>query len=278
MIKIGRIQKLKICKEDKSGYYLLCKENEEVFMPGSLTSEDYEIGTDVNVFVWVDKDGSELATPNLPKYEVGDFALLEVTNSGPNGLFLDLEIPKDIIVPKKMTLSQYEKGDLCLVMLMLDEDDRIYGTTKLDQHFKSALNDFKKREIINFIPYKKTPLGFKILIENQYGGMIYKNEIFENVTLGKKYQGSVKSIRDDGLIDAFIKKVGKDGVEDDMSKIRTLLVKNNGSLPLTDKSSPEEIKEALQMSKKAFKKAVGTLYKNREITLNGNSIEIKKRP
>jgi uncharacterized protein len=277
MIEIGKIQKLRVSEEDKSGYYLLNDENQEIFMPGSLTTKEYEVGTEIDVFVWVDKDGNELATPKLPKYEVGDLALLEVSDIGPNGIFLDMGIPKDLIVPKRFQQGSYNKGELSLVKILLDGDNRIYGTSKLDKHFSDASKSLKKKQVVDMIPYRKTQLGYKVLIDSKFGGLIYQNEIFEHVEIGKIYKGSIKSIREDGLVDALLKKVGKEGVADDVEKIKKYLQNNAGIISLTDKSSPEEIKIKLNMSKKAFKKAVGILYKARIIVLNDTSIELTLR-
>lgn len=274
MIEIGKKQFLKVSEEDQSGYYLLCSDNREVFMPGSLGKKNYEAGEMIEVFVWMDKDGNELATPNLPKYEVDDLALLTVTHVGANGLFLDLGIPKDLIVPKRFQKGTYEKDDLCLVKILIDEDGRLYGSCKLSDYFGEEPSGLKSRQIVEIIPFKKTPLGYKVLINSEREGMIYHNEIFEQVKLGETYQGSIKFMRKDGLIDVLLKKIGKEAVDDDIEKIKKALNNNAGQLSLTDKSSPEEIKKKLNISKKAFKKAVGAMYKQRIISLHDTHIEL----
>ena len=274
MIEIGKKQFLKVSEEDQSGYYLLCSDNREVFMPGSLGKKNYETGEMIEVFVWMDKDGNELATPNLPKYEVNDLALLKVTHVSSNGLFLDLGIPKDLIVPKRFQKGTYEKDDFCLVKILIDEDGRLYGSCKLSEYFGEHPSGLKSRQNVDIIPFKKTPLGYKVLINSEREGMIYHNEIFEQVKLGETYQGSIKFMRKDGLIDVLLKKIGKEAVDDDIEKIKKALNDNAGQLSLTDKSSPEEIKKKLNISKKAFKKAVGAMYKQRIITLHDTHIEL----
>lgn len=170
--------------------------------------------------------------------------------------------------------GRYEKGDLCLVKILVDEDARLYGNADLGEYFKETIVTLSPRQLVEVIPYKKTPLGYKVLIDGEFSGMIYHNEIFDTVTAGESYQGTVKTVREDGLVDVLLKKIGKEAIDDDVEKIKLALQKSGGRLSLTDKSSPEEIKSALGISKKAFKKAAGSLYRQKIISLNEDNIAL----
>ena len=276
MIRIGKNQTLEVIAEDESGYYLVCEEKDEVFMPGSLTKKrKIKVGDKLEVFIYLDKEGNGLATPNLPKAEVGDFACLEVKAVTPHGAFLNIGLPKDLLVPRKLQQYEMKVGEVHLVkILMEDESMRLYGTSKITPHVETKEISLTRNQGVSLIPYHKTPLGYKVLIEKKYLGMIYHNEIFVDVVRGREYQGSVKGIQESGSIDALIQEVGLKGVQNNGDKILEALKSANGRLDLWDKSSPEEIENKLKMSKGAFKKAVGTLYKAKKITLGTGFIEL----
>lgn len=275
MIQVGKNQILEVIDEDKSGYYLACDEKQEVFLPGTLVKEKIKIGDKIKVFIYVDKGGSALATALLPKAEVGDFACLEVKSITPHGAFLDMGLPKDILVPRKLQQYEMKVGEIHLIKILLeDESMRLYGTSKINSFVETKSIPFKKNEGVNLIPYHKTPLGYKILIENKYLGMIYHTEIFSSVVLGKEYKGSIKNIQESGKIDALIQESGLKGIQTSNEKILQALNSEEGCLDLWDKSSPEEIEKKLQMSKSSFKKAVGNLYKSKQIILGKGYIEL----
>ena len=275
MIEVGKNQILEVMDEDKSGYYLVCDENKEVFLPGSLVKENIQIGDKVKVFIYFDKDGNGLATAILPKAEVDDFACLKVKSVTPHGAFLDLGLPKDILVPRKLQQFDMQVGQIHLIKILLEEGSmRLYGTSKINSYVETKSIPFRQNDGINLIPYHKTPLGYKILIENKYLGMIYHTEIFSPVVLGKEYRGCVKNIQEGGKIDALLQESGIKGIQTNSEKILEALRAEGGRLDLWDKSSPEDIEKRLHMSKSSFKKTIGTLYKNRQITLGQGFIEL----
>jgi predicted RNA-binding protein (virulence factor B family) len=275
LISIGKKQIFKVDHEDKSGYYLRSAVGGEVFMPGTLSLGTHQIGDELEVFVYLDGEGNALATANLPDYEVGDFACLKVMSVTPHGAFLDMGIPKDILVPRKLQKYEMKKGEIHLVMILLEEGtNRIFGTSKIEPYVLKSSVPFRSKQSVSIIPYHKTPLGYKVLIEKSYLGMVYHNEIYTNVEIGRAYQGSVKMVRDDGSIDAFLQEVGSQAEDAECSRILEALTKAKGRIEITDKSPAEEVEKKLSMSKNAFKRAVGILYKEKKIRLGATFIEL----
>lgn len=179
MITIGKKQVLTVANEDQSGYYLHCSDNREVFLPGTLSGGDINIGDKVEVFVYLDGEGNELATAKVPTVEVGDFACLKVMSVTPHGAFLDMGIPKDLLVPRKLQKYEMKVGEVHLVMILLEEGtNRIYGTSKIAPYVSTESIPLKRAQPAKIIPYHRTPLGYKILVNHKYLGMVYHNEIY----------------------------------------------------------------------------------------------------
>lgn len=279
MIIVGKRQSLKLVAENKSGYILQDEEGHEVFMPGSLGIKGLELDANVDVFVFVDSKKDVIATLNMPYAKIGELAVLKVKSVTAQGAFLDLGLPKDLFVPKNLQNYQMKENEMHLVRVM--QDDRtlqLYGDAKIRARFDQEEVDLKKSQEIEIVPYYRTDLGFKILIEQRFLGMIYHGEIFSEIQIGTKYQATVKSIRDDGMVDAVMGKRGLEGIEDHSLMILKALRKANGRLELSDQSKPEEIRRHLGMSKKAFKKAIGNLYKSRKIRLGEDYFELISSP
>jgi predicted RNA-binding protein (virulence factor B family) len=214
-----------------------------------------------------------VATTRKPLVEVGKFACLRVKDMSPHGAYLDMGLPKDLLVPGKFQKYPMEVGQVHLVYVLKDEKTgQIYGTQKFAAFLDTKPRDLKPLQEVSMVPYHRTPLGFKVLIENQYLGMVYHNEIFHPVTIGEEYRGCVKKVKDDGQVDGLLKKVGMASILDANKLVLDALDKNGGLLPLGDRSSPEEIKAQLGMSKKSFKNAIGNLYRQKLIQLQDKAI------
>ncbi len=273
MIRNGKTQKLLVDGEDKSGYYLLCDEGDEVFMPGALTALDLKLGQMVNAFVFIDSASNQIATTDFPFAEAGDLACLRVTHKSKSGAFLDIGLPKDLLVPCKLQKYEMHIDGHHLVKVLLDDQGRMFGTEKIGPYLESP--DFLERlQIVKVLPYHRTPLGFKVLIEGRCGGMIFHNEIFTQIDLGQTYEASVKTIRSDGQVDLVLGKVGAAAAASNSETLLEAIKQNGGRLELTDKSPPDEINRILGMSKKSFKNAVGALYKQRLICLEDTYIAL----
>lgn len=275
MIIVGKKQVLSVANEDQSGYYLHCADDREVFLPGTLSGGNIKIGDQVEVFVYLDGEGNELATAKLPSVEVGDFACLKVMSVTPHGAFLDMGIPKDLLVPRKLQKYEMKVGEIHLVKILLEEStNRIYGTSKIGDYVTTSAIPLRRAQAAKVIPYHRTPLGYKILVDNKYLGMVYHNEIYIDVTIGQEYSGTVKSVRADGQVDALLQEVGRKHVDANSDKILRKLKEAGGRLNLSDKTDPIEIDNTLGMSKKTFKKAIGMLFKQRKINLEATYIEL----
>lgn len=277
MIAVGKNQRLTVDAEDPSGFYLVCEDNREAFLPGTLAPKGLKVGDEVEVFIFIDKTGEEVATSHLPHAVVGDFACLKVKDVSSQGAYLDIGLPKDLLVPISLQKYPMNPGEIHLVKVLQEEDSgRLYGTAKIGAYIESKNIELKKNQPIRMIPYYKTPLGYKVLIEGKYLGMVYHNEIFSPCLIGQEYEGTVKAIRPDGQIDALLQKIGLESVEENCNVILKALERSGGKLDLWDKSSPDAIKKELSMSKVAFKKAIGALYKKKLIHLMKGAIALSR--
>ena len=275
MVEINKAQVLRVESEDRSGYYLFCKEGEEAFLPGTLAPKGLKPGDDIEVFVFVGSNGDVIATSQLPKVSVGEFACLRVTDTAHQGAYLDMGLPKELLVPNKLQKYEMNVGETHLVMVLEDEESqRLYGTTKISPYVETEIITLQHRQGVKIIPYHRTPLGFKVLVDKKYLGMIYHNEIFEKIEMGKEYEATVKDIRDDGHVDVLVGKTGFAGRKDSVAKLVEALENAGGALPLHDRSPPERIKTELGMSKKAFKAAIGMLLKQQKLRLGDGCIEL----
>lgn len=262
MIKIGKIQTLVVSEENSSGYTLINGQNDSVFLPGSVAPTDLKIGTELKVFIYTDNQGSLLATPELPSAEVDTFAYLKVKAATEFGYFFDWGISKDLLMPGNQKKEDIYIGSSYFVRICLEpETNRIFATQKFGKLLEINRIELYEKQRIEIIPYQQTPLGFKVIIENKYAGMIYHNEIFSEVILGKKTIGYVKKIRTDKQIDVSLTPLGMAAVRENTDFLMDALKQSNGFLPITTYSSPEEIYQMFGISKLAFKKAFTALFK-----------------
>jgi predicted RNA-binding protein (virulence factor B family) len=249
----------------------------EILMPTKWVPQGTRIGDRLNAFVFRDSDDRLIATTVEPYATAETFAFLEVKQVNDIGAFLDWGMDKDLLVPFREQAYRMEAGKSYVVFVYVDEmTDRLTASAKLKKFFVNEPDTIQEGDIVDLLIYSETPLGFNAVINNLYSGLLYKNEIFENIRIGDKLKGYVKRIREDNKIDLSLQKSGFELVDDVKWRILNLLKQNNGFLPLHDGSSPEEIKSKLQISKKAFKKAVGALYKERLVKLTEKGVELVK--
>ncbi len=275
MIKIGKWNNLQITKELTFGIYLDGEESGEILLPKKYIQSDVQTGDFIDVFVYYDSEDRIIATTQKPFAQVGEFAFLKVVDVNSMGAFLDWGLQKDLFVPFREQKVQMTKGNSYLVYIYQDEvSQRIVASARISKYLNDDGNDYIQGDEVNFIVYKETEIGYKILIENKFLGMIFKNEIFEKIRLGQKMKGFVKEVRQDDKIDVSLTNFGSNRIDSSSKQILDLLNKRNGSLPLSDKSSPEMISKYLGMSKKTFKKSIGSLYKNHLITINKSDIRL----
>ena len=273
MINLGELNTLTILRQTDNGYYLVDKEENEVLLPNAYIQEDWEIGGEVEVFVFNDSEDRLTATTLLPKIKLDDFALLKVNEVNNIGAFLDWGLPKDLFVPFKEQRTKMREGKHYVVTMYLDyESERLVASSKIDSFLEFEEINLEEGQEVDLMIYEQTPLGYNCIINRLYKGLIYKNEVFRNLNMGEQTKGYIKTVREDNKIDVSLQKVGYQAQDENQERILNILRGDAGYIGLTDKSKPEEIYEELKMSKKAFKKAIGGLYKQRLIWMKKDGI------
>ena len=276
MINVGKYNELEVIKQLDFGIYLRDGDL-EILMPTKWVPKDTKVGDFLNVFIFRDSDDRLIATTVEPYATADTFAFLEAKQVNPIGAFLDWGMDKDLLVPFREQQYRMEPGKSYVVFVYVDEEtNRLVASAKLNQYIENEKIDLQDGDIVDLLIYSETDLGFNAIINNLYSGLIYKNEIYEAIRVGDKIKGFVKHVREDNKIDLSLQKSGYELVDDVKWRILNLMKQNNGLLSLTDNSSPEEIKAKLQISKKAFKKAVGALYKERLVKLTSTGVELIK--
>lgn len=276
MIEVGKINELEVTKENSSGYYLKAEDSEELaFMPPSIGPKDVEIGQVLKVFVYLDTSDCLLATTNFPNAIVGEYALMKVVDLQHFGAFLDWGITKDLLVPDTEQKEPIKRGESHIVRVCIDDrTERIFGTTKLGKFIQASEFDFKETDEVEIIPALKEELGYRVIINKRFIGMIYHNEIFKEVIIGEPIKAVVKKFREDGLVDLALQTQGVQNLIDSKDIILDYLAKNEGKSPLHDKSDPQLIRQTLGMSKQTFKNTIGMLYRDRKIVIKKDGIEL----
>lgn len=279
MLKIGDYNTLRIVKVTKEGGAYLDGDGRDIYLPKEDLPENARPGDTLRVFIYNDAKDSLKATTAEPAAKIGEFAALKVESVTDFGAFLSWGLPKDLFVPQKYIEGPLIPGDKTVVYLMLDyEKTGVIGTCKLDSHFKKDISALEEGQEVSLMVFDFSPLGASVVIDNTYRGLLYRDEIFEEINVGDVKTGYIKKLREDGLIDAVLQPQNfPDANEQARDTIMRALQKENGFLPLHDKSDPEEIKKRLAMSKKLFKKAIGGLYKDKIISLEDTGIRLKSR-
>lgn len=276
MIEIGKINKLSILRETSVGLYLGDDSGEDVLLPHKWRPEYYEIDDDIEVFVYLDHLERKIATSLTPKIILNEFAFLRVASIETVGAFMDWGMEKDLMVPFSEQKITMEKGRWYVVYMDLDEEtDRLYATSKLDKYLDNTDLDVKEQEEVDILVMRETEIGYSVIINNKYHGLVYRSDLYKELNVGERKKAFVKKIRDDNKIDISLQPIGYIQFNDANTElIMQALNKKDGFIPLTDKSSPDEISVYLGISKKAFKKAIGALYKQRKIAIEKGGIRI----
>ena len=275
MVAIGDYNDLEIIKQVDFGVYL-DSDDGEILLPAKYLPAQYQLGDRIRVFVYRDSEDRIIATTLEPKARVGDFAALPVKDATNYGAFLDWGLEKDLFVPFSNQRDKMQPGRTYLVYLYLDENsDRIVATAKYEKYLRQDTPQLSEGQEVDLLVAGFSDLGIKVIINNQYLGMLYKNEVFRPLSVGDKTRGYIRKIREDHKIDVSLQKAGYEEVSDAADLVLDKLKAAGGKLALSDKSSPEEIYAALGMSKKTFKKAIGSLYREGKITLSEASIQVQ---
>lgn len=277
MLNIGKVNKMVVDSKGSDGYSLVePASGEAAFLPLHQAPRELRTKQEIKVFIYVDTNTERvLASPKIPKAQVGEYACLEVVEAPEFGAFVNWGMDKDLLVPGNEQKIKLKVGDYALVRICMEEGTkRIFGTTKLGKYIEDSVFDIEENSKVDVVPVEESDLGFRSIINGKYIGMLYHSEVFEEVHLDKRYRGYVKKIRTDGLVDLALQPQGARNLFESKDKVLGIIKKNGGKIELTDKSAPQAIYEMFGMSKKTFKAAVGMLYKDRRIVINKDSIEL----
>lgn len=274
LMQLGKTQTLKISEKNNSGWMLESETGESAFMSKVFIREEKEIGDEIEVFVYQD-DNKLKATTEIPLAEVGEFAVMSCVQSLPTGAFMDWGIIKDVFIPYKQQKTKIIEGKRYLVHLYVDEDLKlITGTTKFKRNPQYEDLPFQKGDKVDLLMMNESELGWNVVINKKFIGLIYTSDVYKKLYPLSEEEGYIKDIREDGKIDISLQPVGFENIDEFKQKILNKLEENFGLLHLSDKSSPEEIKDELQMSKKNFKKALGGLYKDKIVDILEDKIKL----
>lgn len=277
MIEIGKVQKLEVIRITRIGAFLNVQHlsgGEDILLPMNQVPQDIEIGDEIEVFVYKDSEDRMIATAKKPKITIGEFALLTVVDNLRIGAFLDWGLEKDLFLPFKEQTYSVEKGGSYLVGLYIDKSNRLCATMDVYKLLSSE-SPYKENDRVDGTIYQiNEDMGAFVAVNNKYSGLIPKKEFYGEYKCGDSVEVRIKKIREDGKLELSLRKEAYIQMDDDAKKIFDRLVLNGGKLSLNDNSRPEEINAQLNMSKSAFKRAVGRLLKERKIRITEKGIEI----
>ena len=272
-IELGKFNRLEVVKEVDFGMYLDGGNEGEILFPARYVPEGCQIGDILNVFLYLDNEERLIATTLTPLVQVGEFACLEVAWVNQFGAFLNWGLMKDLFVPFSEQKMKMQVGKKYIVHAHLDDESyRIVASAKVDRYLSKEKAEYQPGEEVNILIWQKTDLGFKAIIENKFGGLLYDSEIFQPLHTGMVLKAYVKQIREDGKIDLVLQKLGFEKVDDFSKTLLEYIREHDGYTPLNDKSPADDIYAAFGVSKKTFKKAVGDLYKKHLVVLQEDGI------
>lgn len=275
-MELGKINRLKAERFAPQGLYLTDEEGNEVLLPNSRLPEKPALGVELEAFVYRDSQERLIATLQLPIAEVGQIACLEVMDEAPFGFFLDWGLDKQVLLPKRELRETPRIGQKIGVYLYIDTvSERITASARIDRHFNREIDDLNEGDPVEVLVLGKERLGYMVTFGDRFQGMIYHNEIFQDLEPAQRIKAYIRKLREDGKVDLILQAEGMEHVEPSAQLILDKLKAAGGSLPLHDKSDPELIRSQMGMSKKTFKKAIGTLYKKRLIEIGEQGISIK---
>lgn len=277
MALVGRYNSLQVVKHTNFGLYLDGAQDGEILLPNRYIPKDIPSEDEdwLNVFIYLDSDDKLIATTEKPKVQVGEFASLKVVEVNSIGIFLDWGLPKDLLLPYSEEKRPLKAGDYCVVHVYLDKHTRrITATTRLDRYLDKVPANYSVGQEVDLLVAEETAMGFKAIINNKHWGLIHKNEVFKFLRSGKQEKGFIKEVRSDGNISLSLQPIGEQLASSLNAQILSKLRENNGVLPVSDKSDPTVISNLFGVSKGNFKKAIGALYKQGQIVIHADRIEL----
>lgn len=273
MIKIGNYNRLRVARFVDFGAYLADDSNNEVLLPARYLPDDAAIGDEIDVFVYNDSEDRPVAVTDHPYACVGEFAFLQVAEVNRFGAFLDWGVPKHLLVPFAEQRVKMEEGGIYPVYVYLDHiTNRVVASGKIEKFLGNIIPDYRPGDKVSALVWQHTPLGYKVIVDNLFQGMIYDNEIYAPLEIEQTVTALVKAVREDGKIDLTLGDKAAMRVAGLADEILDYLDRKGGRITITDSSSPDEIKETFRCSKKDFKKALGKLYKEHKIVISDDAV------
>ena len=281
MIELGKKQKLLVVKTVDFGIYLgedrNAPQNERVLLPSKQVPEGTKAGDEIEVFIYKDSQDRLIATTREPMLQVGQTAVLKVKQVTRIGAFLDWGLEKDLLLPYHEQTTRIFEGQECLVAVYVDKSSRLCATMKVYPYL-SQETPYKEGDRVKGRVYQISDnFGVFVAVDNKYSALIPKREAYGNLKVGMEVECRVTKVHEDGKLDLSVRKKAFEQMDDDAVMILDYVEKNGGSIPFTDKSDPEKIKETFGISKNAFKRAVGRLFKEHKIQIKENGIELAKK-
>ncbi|MBT4763184.1 MAG: GntR family transcriptional regulator [Bdellovibrionaceae bacterium] len=277
MIKLGKFNTLKVLRREEQGFYLEGDEEwGNILLPNKYIPEGLEIDQDIEVFIYFDSEDIIIATTKKPLATVGEFASLKVAQAAEFGIFLDWGLEKDLFVPFREQIFKMEVGQSYVVHIYVDSSNRISASTRLNKYLGRSLAQFKEGQPVDLLLYQTTSMGYKAIIDGSHSGLIFKDDIVNNLRIGQKVEGFIKKIREDGKFDLSLRPLVKAKTDDLSAQIIEKLKEAGGTLDINSKSSAESINAMFNVSRKKFKVALGALYKKKIISTDDSGIQLIK--
>lgn len=273
----GKVNKLQILATSQAGYNLKDDKGEEIFLPIEQIEESQEVGTSLDVFVY--KDKTRMATTKLPLAQLDEFAFLNVKYLTEAGAYVDWGLETELFVPKEEQMEELKVDESYLIFVFENEETGVIrGSQRVEDFVFHEKVDVVRGDEVSLLLYRESELGINAVINNMFQGLIFKSDIHKEVKVGEQVTGYVKKVREDGKIDLMLEPLGyKKSVESNTDILLKAIKGSEDFLPLTDKSDPAEIKKTLGLSKKAFKRAAGHLYKNKLIEIRQDGLYLLKK-
>lgn len=278
MIRLGHMNALPVVAVDDKFVSLDADEFGQVTLPRTYLTTPVAVGDTLPVFTYLSGDGELQLSLEKPRAEVGDFATLRCVSVNSMGAFLDCGLRKDILVPRNEQARPMEPDRNYVVYLYLDRESRMAASSKLDYYLSLEMPRYEPFQEVDVLICDMTPMGFKVVVDGKFWGLVFRNEVFRHLRIGEKTKGYIKRVHDDGKLDVTLNKPGIERRDEVSEKILAKLSQQNGFLAVNDKSDPALIMSLFGTSKGTFKKAIGGLYKQGLITIEATGIARTDKP
>lgn len=276
-ITLGKINTLKIDRITPPGAFLVSGDGEAVLLPNRYMTKSMKVGDELAVFVTTDSEDRTVALSERPAAMVDEFGFFEVVSVENFGAFVDWGLPKDLFVPRRNQKTPFRVGDKRIIRVIYDgETDRLVGDERIMRYLSKETAALKPKEEVEVLVLAHTPMGYKVIVNSSYEGMVYHNEIFEPIHVGDTKKGFVKLVREDGKLDISLRAMGEKRKDEASEKVLSVLTRKGGKMPFTYKSEAEDIKNAFGLSKKSYKAALTLLIEGGKIKLTDSGIEVKR--